>query len=283
VRRLADQAGRVDVIFHMAAATSGSHAEAMRGTVVGSQHLVDAFAATGARFVLASSFSVYKLSALRRWAVLDEKAPVESCLRLRDSYTITKTRQELLVRERCGRLGLPLVVIRPGKIYGPGTIGMPPQLGLDLKGVAFVWMGGHHLLPLTHVSNCADAICLAGIREAAVGETLNIVDDDLPTQRAFMRLYRKCGGPVGRAVRIPDWMFAAFVRMMERGNRMTKGNVPPVLSRYRAANVWKPLRYSNERAKEILGWTPRIGWVEGVTAMAAAAAASRALAGELRT
>lgn len=64
---------------------------------------------------------------------------------------------------------------------------------------------------------------------------------------------------------------------------MTKGNVPPVLSRYRAANVWKPLRYSNERAKEILGWTPRIGWVEGVTAMAAAAAASRALAGELRT
>jgi nucleoside-diphosphate-sugar epimerase len=267
VRRLAEQAGPVDVVFHMAAVTSGSHAEAMRGTVVGSQNLVDAFAATRARVVLASSFSVYKFSALRKWALLDENAPIEDCLRLRDSYTITKTRQEALVREQCARQGLPLVVIRPGKIYGPDTVALPPQLGLDLKGVAYLWMGGNHLLPLTHVSNCADAIYLAGVRDGAVGETLNIVDDDLPTQKAFMRLYRECCGPLDRAVRIPDWTFALFVRMMERANRSTKGNVPPVLTRYRAAALWKPLRYSNQRAKNALGWEPKIGWAEGVKAM----------------
>jgi nucleoside-diphosphate-sugar epimerase len=257
----------VDVVFHMAAVTSGSHAEAMRGTVAGSRHLVEAFAATGARFVLASSFSVYKLSALKRWAVLDESAPIEDNLRLRDSYTITKTRQETLVREACGRLGLPLVVVRPGKLYGPDAISLPPQLGLDIKGVVFLWMGGGHLLPLAHVANCADAIYLAGVRDAAAGQTINVVDDDLPTQKSFMRLYRTCGGPMGRAIRIPDWAFALFVRMMERGHRVTKGNVPPVLTRYRAANLWKPLRYSNSRAKHVLGWQPTVGWVDGVTGM----------------
>jgi nucleoside-diphosphate-sugar epimerase len=267
VKELAKLVGRVDVLYHMAAATSGSHAEAMRGTVVGSQNLLDSLVGPETRFVLASSFSVYKLSALRRWSVLDETAPIEDCLRLRDSYTITKTRQELLVREQCARQGVPLVVIRPGKIYGGDAVGLPPQLGLNLKGIAYLWMGGHHLLPLVHVSNCADAVCLAGLRDTAVGETLNLVDDELPTQKAFMRLYRKCGGPIARPVRIPDWAFALFVRMMERASRTTKGNVPPVLTRYNAANLWRPLRYSNRRAKDVLGWTPRIGWVEGVTAM----------------
>jgi nucleoside-diphosphate-sugar epimerase len=272
VGELVRRTGPVDVIYHMAAVTSGSHAEAMRGTVVGTRNLLEAFAGMGARVVLASSFSVYKLSALSRWDVLDEDTPIEDTLRLRDSYTITKTRQELLARELCPKLGFPLVVVRPGKIYGPGTIGLPPQLGLDIKGVAFVWMGGSHLLPLTHVSNCADAIYLAGVRDTAVGATLNVVDDDLPTQRAFMRLHRRCRGPVPRAVHVPDWIFALFVRMMEWGNRATKGNVPPVLTRYRAANLWRPLRYSNARARQVLGWQPKIGWVEGVTEMLSAPA-----------
>ena len=56
VRALAEVARRVDVVFHMAAVVSGSHAEAMRGTVVGSQNLLEAFAPTGARFVLAEQF-----------------------------------------------------------------------------------------------------------------------------------------------------------------------------------------------------------------------------------
>lgn len=269
VRELADTAGPVDVIIHSAAVTSGSHAEAMRGSVLGSKHLLDAFGGSGARFVLVSSFSCYKLTALRPWAVLDEHAPIEDCLRLRDSYTITKTRQERLVRDACADKGLPLVVIRPGKIYGSGSFGLPPQLGLDLKGIAYLWMGGNHPLPLTHVVNCADAICLAGLRDEAAGETINIVDDDLPTQKQFMRLYRECCGPMPRAHRIPDWGFRLFVRIMEWASRKTKGNVPPVLTKYRAENLWKPLRYSNRHAKDVLGWQPKVGWQEGVRDMLA--------------
>ena len=185
--------------------------------------------------------------------MLDESTPIEDCLSLRDSYSITKIRQELLIREGCTRWDLPLVVIRPGKLYGSGVFALAPQLGVDLKGVAYVWMGGSHLLPLTHVSNCADAICLAGIRDAAIGQTLNIVDDDLPTQRDFMRVYQECCGPMPKAVHVPDWMFSALVWMMDGANRVTRGKVPPVLTRYRAANLWKPLQYRTS--------APRKSWV----------------------
>lgn len=282
VKDLAAAAGPVDIIVHSAAVTSGSHAEAMRGSVLGSRHLIEAFAGSHARFVLVSSFSVYKLAALRAWAVLDEDAPVEDQLRLRDSYTITKTRQEHLVRAMCAERGMPLVVIRPGKIYGSDAFALPPQLGLDLKGIVYLWMGGGHPLPLAHVVNCADAIALAALREAAAGQTLNIVDDDLPTQRQFMRLYRECCGPMPGARWIPDWGFGLFVRIMEWASRKTKGNVPPVLTRYRADNLWKPFRYSNRRAKEVLAWEPTIGWTNGVREMLAALPAARAKAEQRR-
>jgi nucleoside-diphosphate-sugar epimerase len=264
VTKLAERTGNIDVIYHSAAVTSGSHAEAMLGTVVGSRNLIEAFAEARPRLVLVSSFSVYKLTTLRRWATLDESAPTEDNLRLRDSYTVTKTRQERLVRAECERRGIPLTVVRPGKIYGPGAYPLPPQLGLRLPGIAYLWMGGGHVLPLTHVSNCAEAVYLAGIHPEAVGQTINLVDDDLPTQRAFMKLYRSCCGRPKRTFWIPDSVFGLFVRVMERASRTSKGNIPPLLTRYRAANLWKPLTYSNGRARQVLGWTPRIGWVEGV-------------------
>jgi hypothetical protein len=37
-----------------------------------------------------------------------------------------------------------------------------------------------------------------------------------------------------------------------------------VLNPYKSAAQWKPLRYSNAKAKAVLGWEPRVGFDAGL-------------------
>ena len=52
--------------------------------------------------------------------------------------------------------------------------------------------------------------------------------------------------------------------MAERYVQRTGGMFPPALTRYKASAIWKPLRYSNQRAKELLGWHPTVGFASGI-------------------
>ena len=128
-------------------------------------------------------------------------------------------------------------------------------------------MGGDHLIPLAHVQNTAEATYLAGVVENIQGEVFNIVDDNLPTQREFMKLYKKYLGRINRSIWIPDWFFGLIVKTFEFATKLTKGNIPPVVTKYRAENLWKPLKYDNSLAKNKLGWTPGISPDEGLKEM----------------
>lgn len=260
----------IDCLYHLAAGTSGSHYEMMMNSVVATENLLQAVKSSRIkRFVLVSSFSVYKLSALKAGSVLDEQCPIEDHLSWRDSYTITKVRQENLVKQLCRDFNIPLVIIRPGKIYGPSTDPIPPQLGLNIPGLFFLHIGGRNILPLTHVSNCAQAIALAGIAKGIEGEAFNIVDDDLPTQKEFIKLYKKELGRFPRKLWIPYPLFLGLAWGFEKASQKTKGNIPPVITRYRAENLWKKFRYSNQKAKDRLEWRPEITTGQGLAAVLA--------------
>src|SRR6185503_410371 len=98
---------------------------------VGTRRLIAAAAEAGAeRFVLVSSLAVCDTQGLRRRAVVDEALPLESQPQLRDPYTYSKVQQEIMARTECARLGLPLVIVRPGVIYGPGRGCLSARVGL---------------------------------------------------------------------------------------------------------------------------------------------------------
>jgi nucleoside-diphosphate-sugar epimerase len=249
----------VDCVYHLAAGTSGSHYEMMMNSVVATENMMRAISMCPVkRFVLVSSFSVYQMSAIKYGGLLDENSPVETNLRQRDSYAIAKIRQEQLVEKACKEMRIPLVILRPGKIYGPGTSPFLPQLGLKIPGVCFLYIGGRSILPLTHVSNCAEAVALAGLVKGCEGTVFNVVDDDLPNQKEYLKAFESAIGKIPRRIRIPYSTFKLMARMLEVASNKTKGNVPRVVTRYRAENLWKSLRYTNERAKVSLGWQPRV-------------------------
>lgn len=259
----------VDAVIHLAAAASGDLPTQFAGTVVATENLLRQLDWPAIRrFVHISSFSVYDFSSIRSGAVLDEAVPLEPTPMRRDAYTTTKLIQERLVVEACEGHSTPLTIIRPGAIFGPGKTWNFGRVG-SLKGLDFVFAPNARAR-LTHVENCAEAIVRALDAPSAAGGIYNIVDDDLPTFGQFYKMCRANGAPVGRMVPVPWWLLASAGWMIDRMNqRLFKGRakLPEMLSYPRQHVQWKPIRYSNERAKRDLGWYPRVALAAGVTAM----------------
>jgi 2-alkyl-3-oxoalkanoate reductase len=253
----------VDVVHPLAASLRGAPADMFLNTVVTSKNLLEAAARRSRppRMVLVSSFSVYGVADLPRGAQVDEATPLETTPQRRDLYAQVKIRQERLFREASAANGLVLTVLRPGVIYGPGGSALSTRVGLRMPGI-FLHLGGDNLLPLTYVENCAEAIALAGASDRARGETYNVVDDDLPTCSRYLALYRERVERV-RAVRLPYPATLGLSALVERYHHWSRGQLPAILTPYKAATQWKGNRFDNSRMKS-LGWSPRVPTEEGL-------------------
>jgi len=253
----------VDVIYHLAAALKGAPADMFLGTVVSTRNLLDAVAASGRpiKLVHVSSLAVYGVADLRRGARIDENVPLETQARRRDPYAQVKLWQERLVVDRAARDGFPLVVLRPGVIYGPAGSPVSARVGIKLPGV-FLHLGGSNTLPLSYVDNCAEAIAVAGAAPEAVGSIINVVDDDLISCRRFLRMYNKSVTRV-RSVFVPYPVLLALSGMINWYHHYSKGQLPAVLTPYRVASSWRPAKFDNAQLKS-LGWRPLVSTAQGL-------------------
>ena len=256
----------VSIIYHLAAGMEKSFAGAFMNSALTTRNLLDAFLEFGKpkRFVNVSSFAVYSNLGLRRGALLDENCPLEDAPQKRfDAYGFGKLKQEELVKEYGEKHKLPYVILRPGYVFGPGKTELNGRVGINTFGF-FVQVDGSHLLPLTFVDNCAEAIVLAGLKAGVEGEVFNVVDDELLTGRQFLRLYKK---RVNRfSVRIPYSVAYALSLLWEKYSNWSQGQLPPVFNRRRCAAEWKGNRYSNEKLHDRLGWKPRVNMEDAMAA-----------------
>jgi nucleoside-diphosphate-sugar epimerase len=252
-----------EVVYHLAAGTGGAAADLFLNTVVASKNLLEAMLRQPrpAKVVLVSSFGVYGTAGMARGALVDEDSPLEPHPDRRDLYSQAKLRQERLFREYHQRHRFPLVVVRPGVIYGPGGAPISSRVGLTVAGV-FLHLGGRNLLPLTYVDNCAEAIVVAGERSVGDGQAYNVVDDDLPTSADYLRRYQREVRAL-RAVRLPYPVSQAISWLCERYHEHSQGQLPAFFTRYRTATTWGGNRFSNAKLKS-LGWQPIISTDEGL-------------------
>jgi nucleoside-diphosphate-sugar epimerase len=254
-----------DRVVHLAAALNGSAPALFLDTVVGTRALMAA--AAGARVdrvVLISSIAVYGSQALPTGATLDENCAVDPHPHLRDAYTYSKVVQEEVCREACLAAGLPLVVLRPGVLYGPGRPVITNRVGLRF-GAVLVQMGGGQELPYAYVDNCADAVALAATRDDVRAGAYNIVDDDLPTGRKLVKLCRARGLRL-RRIAIPRLFIPILSNAYEWYARSSGYLLPPVLTRHSANALWRSLKFSNRRAKDELHWRPKMNTDEALGA-----------------
>src|SRR5438445_7627194 len=184
----------VAVIFHLAAGRGEkSFPDAFMNSVVTTRNLLEASLRNTClrRFVSISSFAVYTNAQKPQRRLLDESCPVENRPELRgDAYCFVNVKHDEIVSYYGKRIGIPYVIVRPGYVYGPGNEGITGRVGIGTFGV-FLHLGGSNTIPFTYVDNCVDAIVLTGLMRGIDSEVFNVVDDDLPSSRQFLRLYKR--------------------------------------------------------------------------------------------
>jgi nucleoside-diphosphate-sugar epimerase len=255
----------VSIIYHLAAGVEKSYPGCLLNSVLTTRNLLEAVIKeqTLKRFVNISSIAVYTNEKIPRGGVLDESCEVDTKLVERyEPYTYGKAKQDEIVLEYAKKYNLPYVIVRPSVVFGPGKPKITDRIGTSTFGV-FLHLGLSNRIPLTYIDNCAEAIVLAGLRRGIDGQVFNVIDDDLPTSREFLRLYKR---KVRRFLSIPIpyrvWYF--FCYLWERYSRWSEGQLPPVFNCRTCSVYWKGNRYSNRKAKELLGWSPRVPMKEGL-------------------
>ena len=155
---------------------------------------------------------------------------------------------------------MPFVIVRPGVVYGPGNKGITGRVGIGTFGI-FLHLGGSNKIPLSYVDNCANAIVLAGSKMGVNKEIFNIVDDDLPTSRKFLRMYKHYVGRF-KSIYVPHAISQFLCFLWEKYSVWSEGQLPLSFNRKLWSSYWKGNRYSNEKLKKLLGWAPKVGFDE---------------------
>lgn len=258
----------VEGVIHCAAAASGDLSTQLAGTVLATENLLACLPSGLQRIVHVSSMSVYDFDKPRIFGLVSEQTPVELAPGRRDAYTQTKLLQERLVRQFAAQRQVPLVVARPGAIYGAGkTWEFGRTLGLGRCDLIFAPLTRMRLI---FVDNCAGAL-VAGLTCPVENELIvNLVDTEQPTHWRFHKLARRAGAPVGMRVPVPYSLVLALglaARVASMCFFKGRARLPELLDLPRQRVRWRPLRYTRARAEALLSERDQVSLLAGIAAM----------------
>jgi nucleoside-diphosphate-sugar epimerase len=214
------------------------------------------------RFVHFSSLGVY---AARHHYGTDETAPLPE--RHVDGYTQTKVEGEHVALEYQQKYGVPVVILRPGFIYGPRDRSVMPKLldNLRKRMVRYITKNRTRVMNTIYVGNLVDATFLAIDNPNAVGQVYNLTDGERVTKRRFIEtIVKEAGLRKPPPVPVPLWMARVIGWWQEGLARRRHATIPPRVTQARIKFLGLNLDFSIDKARRELGYQPRIGFDEGM-------------------
>jgi nucleoside-diphosphate-sugar epimerase len=230
--------------------------------VEGLRHLLDACKGTAVeRFVHLSSLGVY---AARDHHGTDESEPLPEVHM--DGYTQSKVEAEKLALQYYREFEVPVVVLRPGFIYGPRDRTVLPNLIENLRQRKVRWLGGGKgAMNTIFVENLVDAVLLAINNPDSVGKVFNLTDGEAVSKRRFIEaLVHGLDLPEPPRRSVPIWLARFLAKFMEGRARKKGATKPPILTQARLKFLGLNLDFSIEKAKRELGYNPRVSFDEGI-------------------
>lgn len=257
----------VQGVIHLAAAKTGDYQQQFAATVEGTENLLTAMAQMKQRrLILVSSFSVFDYLSLSPQDTLDETSGIEPTPQNRDIYAQMKLLQEQTVKDFEKNHQGEVTILRPGIIYGRDNW-WNAHLGANIKGRIWLNIKTGSLLPLIYVENCAQAIISSVAKDKAIGQTINLVDDELPTQNDYLQAIIKGMSSVPYQISVNrNWiaLSAKIAWQINQGWLKNSLKLPGLLIPARFEARFKPLNYSNEKAKNCLNWTSQYSLEEAL-------------------
>jgi 2-alkyl-3-oxoalkanoate reductase len=253
--------GGVDVVIHCAAVTRNNApwAEHYVTNVRGTEIVLRAAREAGARRVVhVSSVIVHGHAAPDRADVVTELAPYAENVDHWSHYQRSKIEAEQIAFDLHRRLELPVTVIRPGIIYGPGAARSVARGLVRLGRVQLTIGSGSNILPYTYIDNVVDAILLAAVSPDAAGRAYNVVDEpQVPVRAWASRLAALRKEPLIN-VPVPALWLSGAARLLEAKRKRDGYEAPPRLSSFVVASATSTRRYDTTRARRELGWHPSV-------------------------
>ena len=255
----------VQRVYNVAAKTGpwGSEEEYHATNVQGVLDLIAASVDAGVeRIVQTSSITVY---GHHLHGVVSEEHPYHA---ENNPYSHSKITSEKLIFKLVKEQGAPVVVIRPGWIYGPRD---PASFGRFVKlvesGKGFFLGPGTNIVPIVYVRDVAQGLIKAGdISDEAIGRVYNIVDDRRVTQMQYLNTIAEALHVPHVTRRIPfaaAYLAGSSAEFVWRAlQRRTKA--PPPIMTYGVTLLGGDQQFSIERARRELGYSPQFDVTRGV-------------------
>jgi nucleoside-diphosphate-sugar epimerase len=252
----------VERVFHVAALVHGWYpwARFRAVNIGGTQSVARAAKAAGVgRFVHVSTSDVFGIS--RRPEVIDESSPYGYW---QEPYPDTKIEAEQWLWQFSRDSGLPVSVIYPCWVYGPGDQALFPGFAEAIRDGFLVFWQRDTRPAWVHVENLVDAIVLVSADARAVGQGYLVHDDASgPTlERLCARLAEILEQPFKPRYLPYAVVYAAAAALQFAWNVLPLKGPPLILTNDIKAFGYR-WTFSNKKLRQ-LGWSPRIGIDEGM-------------------
>jgi nucleoside-diphosphate-sugar epimerase len=229
--------------------------------VGGTARLLEAAAEAGvARFVHTSTVGVHGHVAN---PPADEDAPIAPG----DVYQQTKAEGERLALAFGRKRGLPVSVLRPGAIYGPGERRLLKLFRAIARGrYAIVGSGRPYYHPV-FIDDLVDGFLLALTRPEAVGQAFIVAGPRYVSQGELAMLVARATGGRVLPFKVPAWPLVAAGAVCEA--LFVPLGLEPPLHRRRVEFWVKSRAFTIEKAQRLLGYAPKVDLEDGIARTAA--------------
>jgi nucleoside-diphosphate-sugar epimerase len=252
-------------VYHVAAKTGpwGAEEDYRKVNVLGLAELVGVSVEAGVeRFVHTSSITVY---GHRLQGVVTEDHPFHA---EDNPYSRSKIAGEQLLAKLVRERGAPVIIVRPGWIYGPRDHASFARFAsLIATGKGFLIGSGRNIVPLVYVRDVAQGLIRAGeADEEFVGQAYTIADDRRTSQAEYFNTLADFLGvpPVTRT--LPFWPLYLAGRGAELSWRALgrRSAAPPPLTTYGITLLGRNQEFSIDKARSDLGYEPEYDIIRGV-------------------
>ncbi len=246
----------IEVVYHLAKCEGKRWLDYVHGDIEPTRVLAEAALTAGIkRFIYTGTIASY--ASANRADVIDNNTPVDRVIKRRGHYARSKAECEALLQGLQRDRGLPLVILRPGIVIGPGT--PPSHLGVaqftSETQVEF-WGNGDTPLPLVLVDDVADALVLALDAPGIVGQTLLLTSPPLMNAREYVNAVAAHMSTRIEARPRPAWRYWAADMVKE----LAKNAVRHPNRRWPSLHDWRcrsmSARFDSRMTERSLDWHP---------------------------
>lgn len=251
-----------EIVYHAGAKISGGggREEFFDANVRGTDAVLQAsLRAKARRIVYLSSIAVYGLAEPDE--TIDEDTPFDDRPEERDFYAWSKIEADRLTMKFAKHSAVPVTILRPGVIFGPGRPLPTALIGARLGKLDIVFGRPSLPYPLIYIENLLDALERAARSSDSRLLQYIVLDDEKMTLGQYHAAREKVTG--SRTIFLPSWPVVTAATVSHPVLRFFPGD-PGAFSRRQMLRASQDRHYSTRRIRDELRWLPRVALADAI-------------------